>query len=880
MEKIHERLIEHIDAAQFYTDLIDWDGKSNAFCPFPEKHKDGKDSLPSMKIFTDTGGAFCHGCGYKATSPIYFFADFKKISPDAAARILYGEWVEKIVPTEDYKKPAASLLANEFILDKIKAARGLTEATVKRFRIGYDNKRLTIPIFNDLNLCVNIRRYDLFKDAGPKIVSFAKGTGTARLYPLESLQSAVVFVVEGELDALIGCQNGLPCVTPSGGATTWKPEWNKSFKGKQVYVIPDNDEPGMKGAKLRLAEISKAAASCSVVQLPRLKEQGEDLTDWFLKYNGTAEELRRLAKQPAEKEFKAKISGDDPDMPSMPFEATARSTTEEGLVARSEAVWNVLADAGAFFKNEAGETFYAHDKFGVMRVHKDPGPFVHFLGRINPIYNNATQVGRFVMERIKTNAAMVSAMSKTGSWSIYDKGELYVAAGNDKLLHLTESGFGHIRNAVNKEKVLLNLPVQGMEVTALPCKVPCDGLNLLKEYFMEWLPMQDEDRFLLLAWLVGVFFRDYVKPKPIVRLLSKTATGKSTSSKLASLLLYGQEMLNIAASTMAAYYEMSSTYPLVIMDNLETRNMNSMLEDFLLIAATGGVKSKRLLSADTGMIQYHANCLVLTNGIEPFNKHELIDRTMELQLDIEQYGNNRFHETKVFGGLMANRQKIMASLLYLVHKYVLPRVRKGEVGRIMGEFGSHGKERFNEYFALMALVLDALWGYLPVKGYKNSRDLTSHWLESQTKAVNRQNEGTDEVLYFMDTYVSRYNQLVLAGVQTRVDQVDGRHVVRFTTRDLLSDFRIMSKQLGIRCPWINDRQLGTRLVDSAGVLSKSGWTMETYVSAGRRRHRYSKEVQHDGKQGTAQDGLAGHKGGPGHWRPDAHTGQKSGQRKA
>jgi hypothetical protein len=849
MEQILERIQDNIDVMEFYTGLLDWDGKSNVACPFPENHKAGKDSLPSLKLFTDTGGAFCHGCGYKATSPVYFMSDYKGISREAAARILYSEWVEPVIPPEEYKEPFKKLLENTFVMRKLEESRGITEDTVRKYRLGYVKGRLTIPIFNDLGMCVNIRRYDLFKAGGPKTLSFAEGYGKARLFPLETLKSATIFVVEGEMDCLLGNQHGIACVTPSGGAQTWKSEWNKKFKGKNVVIVPDNDPPGIKGAQNRMAEISKFAASCRIVELPRLKEEGEDLTDWLMKYGGSAEELFKLSKalQESKDEAKAKnhsalIAG----MPVLPHEATARSTTEEGLVARAEAVWGVLADNGSFFKNEAGEYYYAQESFGVMRVTKDPGPFVHFLGQINPLYNNATQVGRFVMERVKTNAAVASSMSKTGYWSMYHKGTLYVHAGKDKLLKVTEQSCTHIRNAVNADKVLLNLPVPDMEVPSMPSKPASDGLQLLRTLFMDNLAMCEEDRFLFVCWLSGVFFRDYVKPKPIVRLLAKTAFGKSTASKLASLLIYGQEMLNIAASTMAAYYEMSAMYPVVLMDNLETRNMTPMLEDFLLIAATGGVKSKRLISADTGMVQYHANCLVLTNGIEPFNKHELIDRTMELQMDIAQYGNSKFHETKIFGALIANRTKILSALLYLIHKYVLPRVRKGEVGRIMGEFGQHGKERFNEYFALMALMLDALWGYLPIKGYKSSRDLTAHWLESQTAAVHRQNEGTDEVLYFLETYVARYNQLVLMGAQTRVELKDGQQMLRFSTRELLSDFRILARSLAIRCPWMNDRQLGTRLVDSAEVLHKAGWRHVDFVSSGRKKHKYWREA--DGKK--------------------------------
>lgn len=842
VEQILERIKKSMDVQEFYRDLLEWDGKSNVACPWPEKHRGGKDSLPSLKLFSDTGGAFCHGCGYKATSPVYFFSDYKEVSREAAARILYSNWVEPVIPPEEYKTPHKKLLENTFILGRLKEMRGIELKTVKGFNLGYQNGRLTIPIFNDLGMCVNLRKYDLLKTGGPKMLSYKEGYGSARLFPLESLKFDTVIVVEGEMDAILGAQHGLSTITPSGGATTWKPEWNKLFKGKDVVIVPDNDGPGMKGAQNRMAELSKTARSCRIVELPRLKEPGEDLTDWLLKYEGSAEELLQLAKVEKKAGEKQSHARKETGMlPGLAYEATARSTDEERLVARSEAVWDALVDNGAFFKSEAGECFYAHEEFGVMKITKDPGPFMHFLGRINPIYNNATQVGRFILERVKTNAAVASAMSKTGSWSMYHKGLLYVHAGKDKLLKVSEESCKHIRNAVNDEKVLLNLPVIGMEIPTLPAKPVAEGLQLLRSLFMDNLAMCEEDRFLLVCWLSGMFFRDHIKPKPIVRLLAKTASAKSTASKMASLLFYGQEMLNIAASTMAAYYEMSSMYPIIFMDNLETRNMTPLLEDFLLIAATGGVKSKRMMSSDTGMIQYHANCLVLTNGIEPFNKHELIDRTMELQLDIERWGNSKFHETKIFQGLAANRNKILSAILYIIHKHVLPRVRKGEVGRIMGAFGAHGKERFNEYFALMALMLDAFWGYLPIKGYKSSRDLTAHWLESQTRAVHRQNEGTDEVLYFLDTYVSRYNQLVLMGAQTRVGTVDGKTVMKFSTRDLLSDFRILAKSLAIRCPWINDRQLGTRLVDSAEVLRRAGWSHVDLIVSGKKKHKYWKE---------------------------------------
>lgn len=829
--------MKKIDLEEFYSEFFDEvDGKTNLPCPFPDRHKAGEDKLPSFRVFLDTGGTFCHGCNYKSTTPINFWADVNKVPFEKALRRFYNKYVEKLVPPSAYQEPAEKLLSNPIVLKRLSEFRGITEQTARRFRLGYDGKRLTIPVFSEEGWCMNVRRYDLFKVGGPKMVSYAEGFGKARLFPLESMRAKSVVVVEGELDAILGCQNGLSCVSPSGGATAWDEKWGALFKDKKVFVVPDNDDPGMKGAKLRAGNIAKFAASCKIISLP-VKEPGEDLTDWFLKYKGTAEEFRELCRET--KDGKAE-SAPDVRKPVNDvldgIEGAAKSKTEEAMIVRAEAIWNDLVACGAFFKTANNELFYAREGLAAMHVSSGLGAFMSFLSSRSPLINQATSTGKFIYNHILNKAFSQSELSKTGCWTMYDGGRLFIHAGKDILMKMGDGKPHHIKNAINEERILLELPVQSMAVPEMPSSSPSEGLDLMRSLFMDNLAMQEEDRYLLVCWLSSIFFRDYVKPKPIVRLLAKTASGKSTSSKLVSVMLYGEELLSHSASTVAATYEMSSKYPLLILDNLETRNMTPQLEDFLLVAATGGMKAKRQLSTDSGLVLQHTNSLVLTNGIEPFSRHELIDRTMEIDLDLDKYGSREYQEAKVFAALKLARPKIMSAILFMVHKYVLPRIKKGEISRIMKEFGQHGKERFNEYLAVMCIMLDAYWGYMPLKTYRRPHDLVNFWLDSQTHAEQRQDEGTNDVLYFLSTFVDRYEQMM--GATVKVVKSEGEAFLKCTTRELLSDFRVMAKYLGMRCPWINERQLGTRIADSEDILNRAGWFRVSKVANGRAYYEY------------------------------------------
>lgn len=118
------------------------------------------------------------------------------------------------------------------------------------------------------------------------------------LYRQELVPSAAsVFLVEGEKDAdninrLNGSVFPFPAVSPSNGCETpWKKEFSELLKGKNVIILPDNDEPGEKLA-LKAAENLKGYAEHIFIAhlkdvFPDLPEKG-DISDALQKYGNEA----------------------------------------------------------------------------------------------------------------------------------------------------------------------------------------------------------------------------------------------------------------------------------------------------------------------------------------------------------------------------------------------------------------------------------------------------------------------------------------------------------------------------------------------------------------------------------------------------------------
>lgn len=108
------------------------------------------------------------------------------------------------------------------------------------------------------------------------------------LYNLPNLKNKLaygdtVYIVEGEKDANTMTKLGLVATTaPTGGGSgdnKWSKEFNEFFKGADVVILPDNDQPGTEFAKLVEKNLLTVAFKIRTVVVCN-KEKG-DVTDWY-----------------------------------------------------------------------------------------------------------------------------------------------------------------------------------------------------------------------------------------------------------------------------------------------------------------------------------------------------------------------------------------------------------------------------------------------------------------------------------------------------------------------------------------------------------------------------------------------------------------------
>jgi DNA primase len=120
----------------------------------------------------------------------------------------------------------------------------------------------------------------------------------ATLYGWEELENNETLIIcEGEMDRIILCQNGIPAITSTSGAGTFKKEWADLFAScdlplRNLYVCFDNDSAGDTGAKKVIELFDQLNMPIDIYQINLPKDNGvKDVTDYFLKGSGNVDDL-------------------------------------------------------------------------------------------------------------------------------------------------------------------------------------------------------------------------------------------------------------------------------------------------------------------------------------------------------------------------------------------------------------------------------------------------------------------------------------------------------------------------------------------------------------------------------------------------------------
>jgi DNA primase len=178
-------------------------------------------------------------------------------------------------------------------------SRGLTRETMDEWGLGFVldplpghedfQNRLAIPYLTPTG-CVDMR-FRCLSNHDCKEVNCPKYLGESgsqrRLFGVRNLalDTPIIGLCEGELDAIAATAAGLPSIGVSG-AKGWKNHWNHVFEGyTEIVILSDGDSAGK-----QLAEhASGVLYNSRVAAMP----QGEDVSS-FIQKNGVAKFLERV----------------------------------------------------------------------------------------------------------------------------------------------------------------------------------------------------------------------------------------------------------------------------------------------------------------------------------------------------------------------------------------------------------------------------------------------------------------------------------------------------------------------------------------------------------------------------------------------------------
>ncbi len=277
-----------------------------ARCPFHH------DRNPSFAFNRDTGQWCCFaGCG-KGSAFDFVMHDsgkeFKETLTALGDRFGVARPADERPPRPAIREQLIQqwvtyLWGNEEVCRWLREKRGLADATLKKYDIGWDPKRQrnTIPIRDERGNVVNVRLYNAKKDR--KMINFTEGRhkygSPPRLYGVDELvtfEGKQVILCEGEWDRLLLQQEGFMAVTGTHGASTFRPEWVSHFKDKDVVLLYDCDAEGRAGAR-KVVQALKTSGAHSIkhVLLPLKGEKDDkDVTDYLHKRGLTAADLQKV----------------------------------------------------------------------------------------------------------------------------------------------------------------------------------------------------------------------------------------------------------------------------------------------------------------------------------------------------------------------------------------------------------------------------------------------------------------------------------------------------------------------------------------------------------------------------------------------------------
>ena len=148
------------------------------------------------------------------------------------------------------------------------AGEVITRLGLRLWRSESVEERVAIPIRDCQGGLHNIRLYQPGA-AQNKMRLLGQGLRERKALDAPAMKAHTqIWLCEGEADCICALSHGLKAVTATGGAGTWKLEWNEAFKDLDVVICYDADQKGWAGAHKAGKHIAKVSASVRIIKWP------------------------------------------------------------------------------------------------------------------------------------------------------------------------------------------------------------------------------------------------------------------------------------------------------------------------------------------------------------------------------------------------------------------------------------------------------------------------------------------------------------------------------------------------------------------------------------------------------------------------------------
>lgn len=242
------------------------------------------------------------------------------------------------------------------------------------------------------------------------------------------------------------------------------------------------------------------------------------------------------------------------------------------------------------------------------------------------------KVKGFLVRKARTQGERVEIHKR----SVYKEGTLYVNLGGVNT---------YVLDGKNPPRAILNGDENTFFVTDNPNTIVPEfdtNVNVWKELVdninfetSDEAPMRpEEQKQLLIAWILAFFFRKIMPTRPILSLLGLPGSGKTTAIRQILRMIEGlnKDVIGLTDERSDAWRSVLENNSMVVLDNLE-ESRTKWLSRALDLVATGQVIQIRKLYTTNDTYSFQPDIFVALTAVEmPFSKDTVFERMLILNM--------------------------------------------------------------------------------------------------------------------------------------------------------------------------------------------------------------------------------------------------------